>query len=206
MWPIPSQEALLSAALEGYPRGVVVWLDKLDPGERRGHRISLLIERENMLRPSARRTGPDIYMASLAVFAWTADDMLEQLTFAMKRHATIHALDAGLVIPPNAGADILHQAVIEFAKGRKSRLGLSAGRVGGKISAERRSAAAKTAAESVRAEWRLPSEAYPTIELIEKSGVSLNTLKTYLGRRSDAQRDYLAAEKRREKREAKNEQ
>lgn len=199
MWPLELQERMLTEAV---PTGtVILWRDALSPAERRRHKSQLLLDRKNMLRPTTRKSQLTIYVASLAVVAWTMPDMLVFLTEAMKRAATIRVLDTDLTIQPDAGPDVLQKATEAFARGRRSRLGMSAGKVGGKISAERRSAAAKAKADTVKPFWHLPSSEHPTAALVKRSGVSLNTLKLHHGPRPAAQRAYEAAQKRRQKKE-----
>jgi hypothetical protein len=135
-------------------------------------------------------------VATLAVFAWSVEEMLECLTLVASRHSTLIVLDAGLRITSKADAAILHKAVQAFSAGRRSRSGSEAGLTGGEISAKRRSAAARAAAETIRHEWSLPSVDFPTAHLIARAGISLNTAKQYLGARPAAQKFHKASLKR----------
>jgi hypothetical protein len=152
-----------------------------------------------MLRPTGRKGSDEaIYVASLAVLAWTAEDMMEALTQAMARGATVHVLDAGLIITPKSDAATLHGAAKAFADGRRRRAAAEAGKTGGEISAQRRANMAKAAAESIRREWSLPSKEYPTLDLLRAAGISRNTAILYLGKRKVAQNLYQAGQKRKQ--------
>jgi hypothetical protein len=201
-WPFDRQERALSVGVPGWPRGVAVYRDELTLSQRKRHMVGDLEGRITLLRQTTRgrRGGEGIYVASLAVLAWTLADLLECLTLAQSRGSTVHVLDTGLVLTPDAGPAALHQATKDFAAGRKS----SSGMVGGEISARLRSEAARARAETIRAEWSLPSDEYPTLALLARAGLSRNTAKLYLGSRSEAQRIHEAARKRRVKREQAN--
>lgn len=201
-WPYDRQERALSVGVPGWPKGVAIYRDELTPSQRKRHMVGDLEGRIALLRQTTRgRKGAEgIYLASLAVLAWTLPDMLECLTLAQSRGSTVHVLDTGLVLPPDAGPAALHQATRDFATGRKS----STGMVGGEISARLRSEAARAKAETIRAEWELPSEDYPTLTLLARAGISRNTAKLYLGSRAEAQRVHEAARKRRVRRESKS--
>jgi hypothetical protein len=203
LWPVEQQEAALKAALPGWPDGVMIFRDVLDTRARRAHRISSLIERADMLRASTRRSPGSIYLASLAPLAWTAEDLMECLSLAAAKNATVHVLDAGLVIPPSPGAEALHQAAIAFRKARERQSGWERGKRGGQASGEMRSAAAKERAETIRERWALPTADYPTIALLAEAGISLNTAKMHLKPRPIAQREREAAQKRKAARAAK---
>jgi hypothetical protein len=141
-------------------------------------------------------------VASLAVLAWTLADLLECLTLAQSRGSTVHVLDTGLVLTPDSGPSALHQATKDFATGRKSSIAMAGGEVSGRLRAE----AARAKAMTIEAEWKLPSEEYPTLALLAKAGISRNTANLYLGKRPYVQRIHEATRKRRVRREIKNEQ
>jgi hypothetical protein len=197
VWPFAKQEALLAQAVPGWPKGATLYQDELSARSRRSHKPGDLDQRDAMLRPTGRRRGDEaVYVASLAVLAWTAEDMMEAITQAMARGATIHVLDAGLIITPKSDAATLHGAAKAFADGRRRRAAAEAGKTAGAISGQRRANMAKAAAESIRREWSLPSEEYPTLDLLRAAGISRNTAILYLGKRKVAQNQYQAGQKR----------
>lgn len=201
-WPFDRQERALSVGVPDWPKGVAVYRDEMTPSQRKRHMVGDLEGRIALLRQTTRgrKGGEDIYVASLAVLAWTLADLLECLTLAQSRGSTVHVLDTGLVLAPDAGAATLHQATKDFATGRKSSIGM----VGGEISARLRSEAAKAKAMTIEAEWKLPSKDYPSPALLAKAGISRNTANLYLGKRPEMQRIHEAARKRRDRRESKN--
>lgn len=204
-WPFDKQEAALRAALEGWPKGVTVLRDDLDARARRAHNTASLAARESLLRPSQRKDGETIYVASLAVLAWTIGDLMLVLTAAGMRGAAIVALDAGLTIPPSDAASVLHQAAVAFEAARMADIALNIGEAGAKKSAERRADAAKAKTDALKEFWRLPSAEHSTADLLAQFDVSMNTAKKHLGVRADAQRAYAGAQAATSKRKAKKE-
>jgi hypothetical protein len=201
-WPFDRQERSLSVGVPGWPRGVAVYRDELTASQRKRRAVGELEGRITLLRQTTRgrRGSEDIYVASLAVLAWTMADLLECLTLAQTRGATVHVLDTGLVLTPDAGPAALHQATKDFATGRKSSIAMAGGEVSGRL----RSEAARAKAKAMEPFWRLSSEEYPTIPLLARFGLSRNTANLYLGKRPEAQRTHEAARKRRVRREIKN--
>ena len=192
-WPLKRQEAALEAGVPGWPLDVARYRDELTARQRRRHVTDDLAGRTELFRPTTRQRGEDIYIASLAVLAWSLGDLMGCLTLAQTRGATVHVLDTGLVLAPGAGPEALHRATQDFDAGRRSSIGMLAGQV----SAANRVEAARAKAETIRAEWKLPSENYPTTGLLERAGISRNTAKLYLGMRSLRQREHQASMKRR---------
>ena len=198
LWPFARQQELLVAALPGWPKSCAVFRDEVEARKRRGFRPTSLTQRAELLRATSRRQAEDIYLATLGVFAWTQDDMMQSLTLAAARGATVHVLDAGLAVTPQADAAILHQAVVAFAAARKA----DKDRYPGKISAEKRSARALAGAESIREFWTLPSSEWPMDKVLAQANpkISRNTAILYLGKRKPQQDDHArhkaAAEKR----------
>lgn len=183
-------------AIPNWPNGVVVFRDELDARLRRGHSPKSLTQRAEMLRVTTRPKDDNIYVTSLAVLAWSVGDLMECLTLAVGRRTSVHVLDTGLVIPPSPAAAVLYEATKAFEVGRKADLAQRAGERGGIVSAQRRVETAKAGAESIRPYWGLSSVEYPTLELLERAGISRNTAKQYLGSRKAAQTIHGATEKR----------
>jgi hypothetical protein len=188
---------MLRAALPGYPTGVIIRLDKLSPDDRKAHRIDDLVNREMMLRPSGRKGGV-VYIASLAVLAWSAEDMLSCLTRAASRGMTVRVLDADLTIGADARAALLHKAAQAFAAARERRREIERGRTGGSISGKKRSDAARAKAEAIKLKWA--DERFRTVDLLKEAGITYNTAKLYLGSRLLVLQAQAAAAKRRARR------
>jgi hypothetical protein len=186
LWPFPTQEVTL-AALPGWPKGYVVFRDELDVRERRLRSASALPRRGEMLRSNTRKGATEaIYVASLAVFAVSVEDMIEALALAGRRGATVHFLAEGLMVPPASGAETLHRIAVAFGQLKRESRAQSAGQVSG----AKKSAEARAKCETIRAEWPLPSADYPTRVLLDRVGISLNTAKLYLGARPTVQREH----------------
>jgi hypothetical protein len=181
-WPFDKQEALLRT-LDGWPKGYAALRDDLDVRARRAHKAASLVGRASLLRPSRRSDGETIYVASLAVLAWSVGDLLAVLTAAGMRGAAVVALDVGLTIPPSDASAVLHQAMQAFELSRKADAALKAGEAGSKVSVERRTDAARAKCETIRREWRAHPSEPPTSDLLAKAGVSRNTVKKYVGDR-----------------------
>lgn len=190
-WPFPKQEAALAAVV---PNGSPTYRDTLSIARRKAHVAADLTQRTAMLRRTTRQADNEtIYVASLAVLAWTADDLTGVLAAAAERHATVVVLDAGLSIPPDAPMAVVHQALQEFARGRRRAYTELGRHAGGIISSQRRAERAKAGCERIADRWRLPTQDYPTPDLLREADVSRNTANQYLGRRPDAQKKHRNA-------------
>lgn len=191
--------ALLSEAVPGFPEAAEVFEDYLDARTRRAHRVDSLGHRATILRPTARRGQEhEIIIASLAVFAWSQGELLQCLTAAASRGATIRVIDADLSIGPSAGPAILQQALAAFEAARARQKEFEQGRAGAAASAQKREAKAKEAAEGIRHDWGRRDE--KTGVLLARANISLNTAKRYLGGRPVAQAAQRAADKRKARR------
>jgi hypothetical protein len=181
-WPFNKQEALFRT-LDGWPMGYTALRDDLDVRARRAHKTSTLVGRASLLRPSRRSDGETIYVASLAVLAWSVGDLLAVLTAAGMRGAAVVALDVGLTIPPSDVSAVLHQAMQAFELSRKADAALKAGEAGSKVSVQRRTDAARAKCEIIRVRWLRPAYEHLTIDLLKEAQISRNTAKYYLGAR-----------------------
>jgi hypothetical protein len=181
-WPFDKQEALLRT-LDGWPKGYAALRDDLDVRARRAHKAASLVGRASLLRPSRRSDGETIYVASLAVLAWSVGDLLAVLTAAGMRGAAVVALDVGLTIPPSDVSAVLHQAMQAFELSRKADAALKAGEAGSKVSVQRRTDAARAKCEIIRVRWLRPAYEHLTIDLLKEAQISRNTAKYYLGAR-----------------------
>lgn len=188
-WSIERQEKLAAEKVPGWPR-VEVYREDVAPRHRKSHAADALVERNNaLLRKTGRRGAREtIYVASLALLAWELRDFQRCLVAAEARGATVVALDTGTEIPPDANRKALADAGDEFVSRRKSaQTEGSLGTEGGKIAGARRWTAAEERCQKIAAKWPLPSEQYPTAVLLKEAGLSRNTVKLHLGKRSLAQ-------------------
>ncbi len=116
LWKIEDQRKVLIAAGVGSDK---IFVDELTTKERQAHRTACLSARADMLRPTTRKGGERIVIASPAVLAWSAEDFTEALTEAAARNATVRFLDSNLEVGPNAKIPQLHKAAKAFAAARK---------------------------------------------------------------------------------------
>lgn len=186
-WTEPKQQATLASVLIGEHS---LYTDTLPPAMRMGRDPASLAERASMLRPTAKARGEIINVASLAVLAWSPQDLTRVFSAAAERGATVLAHDINLAIPPNAEMSIVHTALEELARSRR-RAQTELGRfAGGKISGHLRGEASRVACDKIAARWALPTKEYPTDDLLAEAGVSRNTATKYLDRRPEAQRKH----------------
>jgi Meiotically Up-regulated Gene 113 (MUG113) protein len=189
VWPVSRQQSVFDAhSIE------VQYQDDLGADERRGYRLNGLPDRETMLRPSQRNSNRIFCVASLACFARNGDDLVAALSKAASVGATIRDLSAGFDITPNAKAKDLKIATEAFAKGRMREKELVRGQTGGRKSGGVRANAAKELALKFEADWQDFKKTNQ--EISKESGLSVNTLKLYLGRRAEARARYLGKLKR----------
>ena len=183
-WPIERQRhALAGAGLSG-----PTYEDTLNRNQLRGRNTAALVERAQMLRPTARTTPEIILVASIRVLALSQVDLTNALAAAAARNATVRVLDTGLEIGPNATIAKIAVATMAWDKARRedqTRDARTKGNAAMVAAAEQRRKAALAIARPL---WELRSEEMPVAEVAKRAGVSVGTLYTYLGRRSPAQR------------------
>lgn len=200
-WPIERQEEVLDRELAGWRR-MSVYRDILPPRARQSHGPADLTERADMLRPTRRPNGQPVYVASLAVLAWTLPDFLAVIGAMAARGDTLIGLTEGATLAPEAGAADVAKAGEAFVTATRRTTGEGPGK-GGRISGERREARAKAACEAIRERWALPLDQHPTLALLAEAGVSRATAKKHLGRRDEAQRKYQLAQAQAERNRAR---
>lgn len=126
-WPIEAQQAELAKL----PKPVEGYEDVLKPRALKAHSPVDLKERAELLRRTSRKGGTEtIYVASLGVLAWVAEDFMAAMGAAAARNATVTAMDTGRTISPTATAAELAEALSEFLTARR-RHQTSGGRLAG---------------------------------------------------------------------------
>jgi hypothetical protein len=142
-WPIEAQRAELAKL----PKPVEAYEDILKPRALKAHSPADLKERAELLRRTNRKGGGEIiYVASLGVLAWVAEDFMTAMGAAAARNAAVVSLDTGRTIPPTATAGELAEALSEFLAARR-RHQTSGGRLAG-VEASRKLRMADTAARA----------------------------------------------------------
>lgn len=188
-WPVERQETLLRASLQEIKDWVhgPVYRDMVSANTLKSG-PAVLTERASLLRPTGRRSQETIYVASMACFAISLRDLVSALGQAHTRNATVVSVFDGVEVPPGATPDVMALAVEAFDRGRR-RQQTEAGRlVGVEAAARKKRDRTAEAIEAVRADWRKPTSDITTEEIASKSGLSVKTLYSKLGRRSDAQK------------------
>lgn len=178
VWPLKRQEAILNGI------SATKFCDELPSGERRGFRLNGLPERRSMLRPTTRQAQQTIFVASLAVLARNAEDLMLALSQASEINATVRDVSANVDIKPHAKAKELKKAAEIFTQGRMRAMEVERGTTGGRKSADLRLAQAKKIALEHEKDWLEYGKTNKQIS--EESGLSVNTLKAHLGRRVEA--------------------
>jgi hypothetical protein len=196
-WPFERQEADHAAHTPGWP-DVPTFRDTLSVRKRIAHQPASLKERASLLRPSGREPGEVIYVASLAVLAIGAADFMDVCAAASGRRAAILEHETGTLIPFNAGADALSDALNAFLDSkRRSEHAGEKWKPGAAASAQKRMEDAKRRAELIREDWC--QRGVPTAELLLRAGrkigrrrdvvpMSYQTAALLLGKRPAAQR------------------
>jgi hypothetical protein len=146
-------------------------------------------QRDEMLRPSQRKDPFKIHVASTAVLSDNEKDFRKFMQEAWKRKATIIDVEEVKELPPGT---YLVKAVEQWKEARKNGVA----KVGGQISAKLRKEKSAEAIAKIKDRWPLPSKEWPTKVLLKEAGVSLNTVKSLLGKRPIAQYNYQAKLKR----------
>lgn len=164
-WTLDAQRK----ALAGVPPPVERYEDVLKPRALKAHSPADLTERAELLRRTSRRRGAEtIYVASLGVLAWQAEDFMACMGAAAARHATVEALDTGRSIPPTATAKELAEALSEFLASRR-RHQTTGGRLAG-VQASRalRMEDAQKRKALIEADWH--GTEVPTSVLLDRAG------------------------------------
>lgn len=156
-------------------------------------------DRHMLLRATTRKEPDTIYVASLGCVASDEDDLIDFLRAAKKRALKIICIEEDFEWYPQRSLSIV-------LKAWKAARNKGSAKVGGQISGEMRKAIVQAGAEKIRARWALPSKEWKTDALLKEADISRTSANKYLGRRPLTQANYIAAQKRKAKREAQNEQ
>lgn len=136
-----------------------------------------------LFRPTTRQIVDRYHVDSLAIIARKEDEFREFLANAKRRKAEIVSREDNQTFKINGNCENL-------VKWWKDARRTGAGKIGGQISADNKKKFARQGIELIRADWPKPSNEVSTETLKERSGLSLNTIKKYLGPRAIAQYNY----------------
>ena len=180
-WPSARQEAVLGAAVPGWP-DVTVWRDTTTNRQRRLRRTESLAERAAVLRILAGSGQVVCYAASLLVLAYSPQDLCVVMD-GLNRGAAVVALDDQVRLDADSDRDGA-AAAWRAASTRARSLGSS--RHAAAVAAANRTARVQAACQAIGVRWRMPSSRHPTAALLTEACVSLNAAKKHLGPRGAA--------------------
>lgn len=149
-----------------------------------------------LFRKTTRKSVSRIHVVSLGIIADKEKGFREFLAMAKKSNSEIVSQKDGRTFIVNGNCD----NIVKWWKDARRN---GSAKIGATISAEKKKATTKEAVDKIRARWPLPSSEWSTSVLLAEAGVSLNTAKAHLGRRPIEQANYAAAQKRKERRNAK---
>lgn len=185
----------LQDQLEALRQASVLEMDKLYTDELTAERAKRpaqvhpewLVERGNLLKPTNRRGGETIAVATLLALGTGEVDLVHAIALAFGRRATIHAIDSGLVIKPDDGASGVNAAMADWLRAKRSAQTKPGRRLGNASAAEKAKARTLAKLPVARPLWKLPTSEISTAEIAKRSDLSVKTLYAYLGRREVAQ-------------------
>jgi hypothetical protein len=159
-----------------------------------------LEQRAVLLKPTGRKSGETIAVASLLAFGVDEADLVDALAQAFGRRADVLAVDSGFLIAPGDRADMMSAAIADWRRAKRDAQTKPGRRMGNTAAAEAAKMRTLAKLPVARPLWAQPSEQISTTEIAKRSCLSVKTLYSYLGRREVAQ--YAAV--RRAKRKGKS--
>lgn len=186
-WPMEEQETRLRAV--GVFDAEQLYRDELSVSRARkpSHiQPAWLLERADLLKPTRRRSGETIYVATLLALAVSEGDLVTALVAASGRQATIKALDSGLEFALTEGPIVFQRAVADWQRAKRDAQTKPGRAEGNRVAAEKRRRRTLEKLPEARPLWRDAKPTRLTVEQIsEQVGLSGKTLYAELGRRPD---------------------
>lgn len=149
-----------------------------------------------IFRSTMRSDGSLIAVASLAVLADNEKRFRSFIGECKKNKCSVIDIERDFLWSPAARIKV--SALVHLWRSARKR---GAAKIGGTISAALKKIKSADAAAKIKDRWYLPSKEWPTRDLLKEADVSLNTIKTILGKRPIAQYNYQAKMKRKERNE-----
>jgi hypothetical protein len=149
-----------------------------------------------MFRKTTRKETDTYYAASIACFAPTREKFEEFIAECRKFKICLGSIEEGIEWTPRQSTDGIVNAW------RLARID-GAAQVGGQRNAAKWKDKVKGGIEKARPLWVLPSKQHSIKDIEEISGIARGTIVRALGNRVPAQIAYQAAQKRKERRNAK---
>lgn len=144
-----------------------------------------LEQRQALLRPSGRRSGEEIAVATLLALAPSEADLVAVIARAGTRRAHIHAVDSGFGLACDLAAPQGIQQAIEDWQRAKASARTKPGRTAGYLAAaEKKRAETKRKLPPAKPLWRSRKpDRLTEAQIAERVGLSAKTLHQELGRR-----------------------
>lgn len=188
-WPIEAQEAKLKEGRVFDPSQL--YRDELTAARAKkpSHILpAWLIERGDLLKPTHRKTGETIYVATLIALAVSEADLVSVLVAASARRATIKALDSGQEFALGEPA-VFQRAVEDWQRAKRNAQTAPGRRLGNETAAARRRQKTLDRLPKAKPLWRDTKPGRMTTDQIaDEVGLSIKTLYAELGRRPDIKR------------------
>lgn len=164
VWTWEAQRELLDAA----GKAKAEYQDELRPGERKRKDAAALYWRGKMMAQTGRQSRDEtIRFACWGLLAFDLRDLGRCLAAAKARGATLVALNTGLKIGPDAGADEIAQAQEDFVADKR-RGAVQPGRAGWEVTAEQKLADTKRRVKLIEKDWGNPK--FTLQELLHRAG------------------------------------
>lgn len=176
-WPIADQQRLMAEHLPDWARAV--YTDVLKPRALRDRDPEKLTERTALCRPTGRRDGVVVHVATLAIVAWRQSDFRNVLEALAARGDSLIAHEEGRTFDLRNPLE-LDAAVALFPHSR-THSGRRKGRlIGSQAAAVAKLAASKADADKIRSRWGVPPNT--AVGLCAEVGRSYQTMKRQLGK------------------------
>lgn len=143
-----------------------------------------------LFRKTTRKDTLHVHVLSLAIIATNEKEFRIFLDILKDRKSCLHSKEECLAI---LGTTVSFNKIVKIWKDARKQ---GAAKIGGKMSADIKKAKSDEAAAKIKDRWPLPSKEWPTKVLLKEANVSLNTVKSLLGKRPIAQYNFQAKMKR----------
>ena len=186
-WSLEAQEAALREAAVLDP--AQLYRDELSANRaKKPSKIQpeWLTERAKLLRPTGRRSGGTIHIATLLALGVSEGDLVMQLAAAGARRDAVQAADSGFHYPADGGPKEIAAAVQDWLRAKRDAQTRPGRAEGNRVAAEKRRRRTLEKLPEARPLWRDAKPTRLTVEQIsEQVGLSGKTLYAELGRRPD---------------------
>lgn len=185
-WPLEAQRKALADAGADLSREFCDEIAATKAKRPSFVRPEWLTQRALLLKPTGRRRGEPIHVATLLALAVSEADLVACLVAASDRGDTVRAADSGKEFALTEGPAVFQRAVEDWQRAKRDAQTKPGRLEGMRVAAERRRAETMRKLAPARALWRSAKPDRLTGEQIaERVGLSQKTLFQELGRRPD---------------------